>query len=337
MRLVDHARSAWYWSGRAVADGAAVAWMRAAARLDALRGRPEAALLRYGRAIRHLHLARGSMTTYELIDRLTTHYPTLLATHGAVPVRPQRFLLFVGHSRSGHSLIASLLDAHPNTLVSHELDALRHLERGHSFGEIIDAIQHNSRFFERFGRGYSGYSYEVASQYQGRFSELRVIGDKNANGTTRILKRNPGILDVLDRAIPAPVAFVHVVRNPFDNIASRARRARMSLEQATRRYFANANVVARLKLRYADSVIDVYLDDLVANPKATLAALLRRLGTPNIDNRYLDDCARIVFTEARRTRDDTAWDPALKRFIADRLGQYDFLRRFVREARAYPR
>ena len=34
------------------------------------------------------------------------------------------FLLFVGHPRSGHSLVGSLLDAHPDVVVSHELDAL---------------------------------------------------------------------------------------------------------------------------------------------------------------------------------------------------------------------
>jgi hypothetical protein len=33
--------------------------------------------------------------------------------------------MFIGYLRSGHSLIASLLDAHPNAIATHELDALK--------------------------------------------------------------------------------------------------------------------------------------------------------------------------------------------------------------------
>jgi hypothetical protein len=33
--------------------------------------------------------------------------------------------MFIGYLRSGHSLIASLLDAHPNPIATHELDALK--------------------------------------------------------------------------------------------------------------------------------------------------------------------------------------------------------------------
>ena len=269
------------------------------------------------------------MATYKAIDRLVAGYPAQLASYRTVPVSPERFLFFVGYSRSGHSLVGALLDAHQSILISHELHALKHFRRGHSFDEVVDAIQYNSRFFEHFGRGYFGYSYEVASQYQGRFSQLRLIGDKKANGTTRVLRRNPGILDSLPQRIPVPFVFLHVVRNPFDNIASRARRAHIGLELSAHGYFDNADVIARLKQRHPDAVIDVYLDDLVADPKATLAALLHRLGFTEVDDGYLDDCAKIVFTEARRTRDDTAWDPALRRSIAERLGQYSFFQRFA--------
>ena len=40
------------------------------------------------------------------------------------------FLMFVGHPRSGHSLVGALIDAHPNAVVAHELDALKYVEAG---------------------------------------------------------------------------------------------------------------------------------------------------------------------------------------------------------------
>ena len=38
--------------------------------------------------------------------------------------------MFIGYPRSGHSLIGSLLDVHPNAIVAHELDALKFVGAG---------------------------------------------------------------------------------------------------------------------------------------------------------------------------------------------------------------
>jgi phage terminase large subunit-like protein len=35
------------------------------------------------------------------------------------------FCIFIGYPRSGHSLVGSLLNAHPEVIISHELDVLR--------------------------------------------------------------------------------------------------------------------------------------------------------------------------------------------------------------------
>ena len=36
----------------------------------------------------------------------------------------ERFVLFIGHARSGHSIIGSMMDAHPNMVISHEFQVL---------------------------------------------------------------------------------------------------------------------------------------------------------------------------------------------------------------------
>ena len=36
----------------------------------------------------------------------------------------QTFVLFIGHARSGHSLIGAILDAHPEIIISHEYNAI---------------------------------------------------------------------------------------------------------------------------------------------------------------------------------------------------------------------
>ena len=48
--------------------------------------------------------------------------------------------------------------------------------------------------FTRFGRGYMGYSYAVDSQSQGMTADLKVIGDKKANGTSILFRRDPALV-----------------------------------------------------------------------------------------------------------------------------------------------
>jgi len=328
-RLPDIGRRAGYWTTHLASDLAAVVQGRLAAPLDLLAGDPGRALLRYGHLVRHVQLARESLATYRRVERLTSRHRGRLAAWRPALARPKTLLFFVGYSRSGHSLVASLLDAHPNMLVAHELHALKHLARGHGFAEIVRAIQYNSLFFKHFGRSYFGYDYEIAGQYQGTHTELLIIGDKKANGTGRILRRNPAIVEHLERTLPVPFIFLHVVRDPLDNIASRARRTGTSLEWAARGYFANAEAIEDLKRRHPDKVVELYLDDLIADPHATLTGLLRRLRITDIPQSYLRACAERVHREPSRTRDQVTWAAELRRSIQHRATAYGFLRRFA--------
>ena len=75
-------------------------------------------------------------------------------------------------------------------------------------------------------RGYqwTGYDYSVPGQYQGRFERIRVIGDKKAGRSTCRLASRPRLLDDVRRDAVVPIRVVHILRNPFDNIATMVRR-----------------------------------------------------------------------------------------------------------------
>jgi hypothetical protein len=102
------------------------------------------------------------------------------ATFRRKPFRAVRsYCIFIGYPRSGHSLVGSLLDAHPNIVIAHELDALKYMNAGFSRGQILNLIVDRSRIFTKQGRVWTGYSYRVPGQWQGNHRDLRVIGDKN--------------------------------------------------------------------------------------------------------------------------------------------------------------
>jgi len=291
-----------------------------------------AALSHYAQLVRGVQPARESMKTYAAVERLFARAGDKLADQRPDDQPPQRFVFFVGYSRSGHSLVGSLLDAHPHVTIAHEMHALKQLRQGHAFAEVVTAIKTNAMLFDYLGREYTGYDYHVPGQSQGHYTQLLVAGDKKGNGTLRELRRHPHLLGELDRLLPVPFSFVHVIRNPYDNIATRARRTGASLEQAAQGYFANAELMEKLKARYPDSVLDIYLDDLIAAPAPELERLLHALGCEEVGEDYLAACAAIVFKKPSRTARSVSWEPALVERINARLRRHAFLNRFADRA-----
>ena len=136
----------------------------------------------------------------------------------------ETYCMFIGYPRSGHSIVGSLLDAHDRIIIAHELNALKFIEAGCEYRELYWLLLFNSQQFAQFGRTWGDYQYEVPGQWQGRFSDLRVIGDKKGGTSSMLIGRRPGMLLQLEKTVPHPVRFIHVVRNPYDNIATLARK-----------------------------------------------------------------------------------------------------------------
>jgi len=109
------------------------------------------------------------------------------------------FCVFFGYSRSGHSQIGSLLDSHPNMLMAHEVDALKYFYFEFGRNQIFQLILENSSAFTKSGRQWNYYSYRVPNQWQGKFKDLQVIGDKKGEGTTLRFKKAPFLLQNLQK------------------------------------------------------------------------------------------------------------------------------------------
>jgi hypothetical protein len=152
--------------------------------------------------------------------------------------------MFIGYPRSGHSLVGSLLDAHPNVVIAQECDVLKFVRMGFGRKTIYPTLLLNSRMIlSQRGREWSGYSYHVPGQWQGRYAKLVVIGDKKAGRSTDRLMRNPDLLSKLQKAVRVPTKVIHVVRNSYDNITTIARASKKSLEEAIDFYFSLCRTV----------------------------------------------------------------------------------------------
>jgi len=238
--------------------------------------------------------------------------------------RVERFCLFVGYPRSGHSIIGAFLNAHPDAVVSHELDVAPLVLGGCSRDDLYARILARAGWFNLRGNQ-SNYSYRVPGQWQGRFRTLRVIGDKRGGAITRSIAEHPDFLERVRSLIGVPLRLIHVVRNPFDNIAAIAIWHGLSLEESIAFYFAHCRTTARLgELCAAGELITLRHEDMIRSPAAQLTALFGFLEL-GIESGHLAACCRTMFPAPTCSRQRLTWSPALVREVEQRSRAHHWL------------
>ena len=243
----------------------------------------------------------------------------------------RRFCLFIGYPRSGHTLVGSLLDAHPNIVIAQELDVLSYVRRGYSQEQIFFLILRNAENFTRRGRQWNDYSYAVANQWNGAHEKLEVLGDKKGGASAMALGWEPHLLEKLRTTIDTEIKLIHVIRNPYDNIGAMCYRKGMSLEQAIEQYFFRCRAIERLK-RVTDSehLLDIRHEDLVREPADNLRRLCNYLGQEaKLD--YLEDCEALLHKTPNQSRIRAPWKRPLIDRVRRQMELYDYLHAYEDE------
>jgi hypothetical protein len=244
----------------------------------------------------------------------------------------ESYCMFLGYPRSGHSLIGALLDAHPDVIIAQELDVLQYVAAGVGRTQIYSLLLENSGASKESGRKWGDYSYAVPHQWQGRFRKLRVIGDKKGGGTLGRLRSEPQLLGRLRCTIDLPIRFVHVVRNPYDNISTMARhraarRAARDLPVANciESYFALCQAFAEVQQQIdAADILEVRYESFLEDPKARLEELCRFLGVAAGAD-YLSDCTTIVYESPHRSRHKVPWTEEWIEVVREKMSTFPFL------------
>lgn len=239
------------------------------------------------------------------------------------------FVMFLGHQFSGHSLVGSLLDAHPNVIISHELHVLPLVASGFSARQVQALCLENSERHARAGRGESGYSYEVPGQWQGRAQQLLVVGDKDARRDTRVLHRYPALLDlILDRFSAFDLRLIHVTRNPFDNIARLIDRDRelrgAEFKGAAKEYFEMTDAIKRAASTVGPKLIHLRYEDIVLDSDRELTRLCSELSVAP-DPSWLQACGALLSPSPRLSRHRHPWTDQQIEEVSENIRQYSFL------------
>lgn len=226
----------------------------------------------------------------------------------------QYFCLFIGYPRSGHSLVGSIIDAHQEACITHEFDALLQYpsfkNKEDFFAEIISLSAEQAKT----GRESYGYKYAYDELHQGASQSLRVIGDKKGGSTTQQLTRNEFALDAFAQFVQLPLKIIHVTRNPFDIITTKAgyknlqpvpldaQGIQKSIEMITRQARANQKLIDSGKYQ----VHSFAHEELILNTEQTLQALFDFLEL-RIDSAFIETIASKLYKKTSNSRSKYSW------------------------------
>lgn len=265
------------------------------------------------------------------------------------------FLQFAGFPRSGHSLIGSLIDAHPGAVVSHELDIIGLVDAGWSRRDILALIGSESAAFMEHGRYWNGFAYVVPRQFNGEAAAPTIMGDKKGDWAVRRVQDDPALLDRLHGIMDMPCKWLLVVRNPFDNIATMSLRRGgaydrlriSSPDPATFRAALKAEAGKTIADHADDAMIEDFInlcrgvammqaridpqdwlgvgyEGFVREPLEGLGRILDFTGLPR-DDGFMRDAASIVRAGGNHSRNAVAWSDAQIRRVRDAIAEFDFL------------
>ena len=183
---------------------------------------------------------RVERTKHHVIDFHNEPYLSLDTVN-----KVEKFVFFIGYQRSGHSIIGSFMDAHPHMIIAHEFMLFtrwKEMEEQYETDGIANPLKSKSTLFRHLYRdSYAdaahgwrsgqlrnkNYTLTIDTQWQGRYDRyIRIIGDKSGGATTTVYTSSPKkfeqYLNQLKKTVGIPIRVLHVVRNPFDMIATDA-------------------------------------------------------------------------------------------------------------------
>lgn len=274
----------------------------------------------------------------------------------------EKFVFFIGYGRSGHSIVGSIMDAHPNVVIAHEyylfdkLTDANHYQtiqtKSNLFDELYWSSYHSARTGWRSDRTTKkGYNLNLNGTWQGQFERLKVIGDKTGGSTVMIYHNSrymfKAVLRRLKKIAGVPYLVIHVVRNPYDMIATTAlyqasddpNHAKVKanftakfkqlsfLEMATNLVLTKAAGVQAMVRDCQLTVLEIHLEDLISSPSNVIHRMCKFLGVPCADE-YVRACQDKLFPHISRSRDLVAWPGKIRGKVEMAIQQFPFFNRY---------
>ena len=239
----------------------------------------------------------------------------------------QYFCMFIGYPYSGHSLIGSIIDAHPHAAISHELHVGKLIKRGYPKERIFSMILLNSFKFALEGRTWNNYSYLIPGEWNGRYTTLRVIGDKKGGGSSKVFTNKPEILDSIGTSLGLPIKYIHVMRNPYDMISTLFKKTQNpktdNIRIAVDKFIKRIERTSELKKTIEPlDWHDVYHEQFLSFPNESITSLFSFLGL-GVPDGFIENCKKVIYPSPHKSRFDVTWNEAEIAYVSQALARYE--------------
>ncbi|KAI6661783.1 hypothetical protein LOD99_9850 [Oopsacas minuta] len=292
---------------------------------------------------------------------------TSIYRNGSSVNKIKNFIVFLGYPRSGASIVGALLDGHPNVVISNEFNPVIRWIKSQSgkepkfnrfelFRNIKNAAwaaintEDGTRSKFRTNKYYSLY---VPGLYQGEYKDyIQIIGDKQDNLLVDYDEGDDGsknFIQMLERFkdfVGYQVKFIHIVRNPFDNIAtvllynisSRNQMIKFGgiinqpeiLLSFVKEQFVMYEKIQRYMKYFGERLLTLNHEDLISEPTLFIKRMCNHMEI-YCGKYYLKIASNSVFSDATKSRHSVEWDQHAITMIESAIQNYTFLNRYTFE------
>ena len=279
----------------------------------------------------------------------------------------ERFVFFLGWPRSGHSIIAAMMDAHPEVIIAQHFLLFRELPNKSSkqlltnsdsdkkfvktmfFSELYHDSQYSTNHYRK--DNVKGYNLSLDGHWQGTFNKLRVIGTREGGYISSRYSENPVLLrmyyNILLNKLGIPIQVLLVVRNPYDMIATsllydassvckmRVCASKENPYNDSERLMQQAEVIFRYAAAVKAMIRDCHLDvlqihheDHIEEPVRTMQQICKFLQVQCPED-FLRQCHEKTFKVLSNTRESVVWTKNVLDFIERNIRRYSFFNRYA--------
>jgi len=233
------------------------------------------------------------------------------------------FLCFCGFPRSGHTLVAAILNANPNCMVSNQLNIFSQKKISLDYIKSYSLKPHTWKSTTQIKH--------VPKQ------EITIIGDKTGHRTTEILSNNPQRLGIIKSQVGVPLKWILVVRNPFDNLATWARLNYQNKNNEKNTIKKELNIVIEKykklnqtidKLKKSEDILTVKHEDVITKMHNTLEEISNFLEI-SFDPQWRDYVRETVWKKPRITRAKIRWNQNQVKVVNDIISSYPWLKGYT--------
>ena len=256
----------------------------------------------------------------------------------------KKYVFFLGWPRSGHSIVASLLNAHPNMAISNVYNVriqnptTKHLLFNGIYLMSIPSINSDLTTEKK------GYSLTVENSWQGKFHHLQVIGGKMGGPKAKLgPEAYNSNYTILAKLVGIPIRIICVVRNPFDIISTMLLYGEMNTEwkkklaageisETNKASFSSTRFYKTIKVVFESAntvkehdgrAIIVHNVDFVHDTRDTMKQLCTFLEVECYEF-YLQQCQEKVFGELSKSRKLVNWSQEQINEVERKMKDYHF-------------